>query len=85
MACCGQMRAVSIPPVGRPEAAPQAGALGWSAAATEVNLRYLEHGAIAVGGPVTGRRYEFSSGNPVQPVDPRDAAVLVRTRFFRQA
>ena len=53
--------------------------------ASEVDLRYLEHGAIAVGGPVTGRRYEFSSSNPVQVVDTRDAAVLVRTRFFRQA
>jgi hypothetical protein len=45
----------------------------------------VEHGAIAVAGPVTRRRYEFSSEAPVQPVDARDAAVFMRTRFFRQA
>ena len=46
-------------------------------------LRYLERSPILVEGPATGRHYNFSAGNPVQAVDRRDAAALVRTRFFR--
>jgi hypothetical protein len=50
-----------------------------------VSLRYLETSPIQVQGPVTGRQYEFSGARPVQIVDARDAAALVRTRFFRQS
>ena len=49
-----------------------------------VALRYLQRSPIRVRGPVTGRTYDFSSSNPVQAVDTRDAATLMRTRFFRQ-
>ncbi len=48
-----------------------------------VALRYLERSPVLVQGPATGRQYRFSADNPVQPVDGRDAAALVRTRFFR--
>jgi hypothetical protein len=48
------------------------------------NIRYTEKSPIRVPGPVTGRRYEFSAAQPIQPVDARDAAVLLRTRFFRR-
>ena len=49
-----------------------------------VELRYTEAAAIRVRGPVTGRRYDFSSAEPVQPVDVRDAAVLTRNSAFRR-
>jgi hypothetical protein len=54
--------------------------------ATEVApmLRYLGQASIVVRGPVTGRGYSFSAANPVRPVDLRDAAVLVRSDYFRQ-
>jgi hypothetical protein len=48
------------------------------------NIRYTEKSPIRVPGPVTGRRYEFSAAQSIQPVDARDAAVLLRTRFFRR-
>lgn len=49
-----------------------------------VKLRYLENSPVRVRGPVTGRHYDFSASHPVQAVDPRDAAPLLRTRFFQQ-
>ncbi|HUY15363.1 MAG TPA: hypothetical protein VMX16_17305 [Terriglobia bacterium] len=52
---------------------------------SSVALRYLEYSPIQVRGPVTGRQYEFSSSNSVRAVDPRDAALLLRTRFFHKA
>jgi hypothetical protein len=36
-------------------------------------------------GPASGREYEFSPSHPTQNVDPRDARLLLRSRFFRQA
>ena len=47
-----------------------------------VTLRYLESSPILVRGPATGLQYEFSGDRPVQSVDARDAAALLRTRFF---
>ena len=48
-------------------------------------LRYTETSPILVRGPVSGRQYEFSGSKPVQVVDPRDAAALLRTGFFSQS
>jgi hypothetical protein len=58
----------------------------WPAQTTygSVSLRYLENSPVRVQGPVTGRQYDFSASHPVQAVDPRDAAPLLRTRFFQQ-
>lgn len=47
-------------------------------------LRYLGQASIVVRGPVTGRGYAFSAADPVKRVDLRDAAVLVRSDYFRQ-
>jgi hypothetical protein len=47
-------------------------------------VRYVEKSPIRVQGLQSGRFYEFSGQNPVQPVDPRDAAALLNTRFFRR-
>jgi len=48
-------------------------------------LRYLDRGAIRIVGPITRTQYEFSVSAPVQSVDTRDAAVLLRTRYFKPA
>jgi hypothetical protein len=50
----------------------------------QVSVRYLENSPIRVRGPVTGQQYEFSGSRPVQPVDARDASLLLQTRFFRR-
>lgn len=50
-----------------------------------VAIRYLETSPVLVVGGVTGTRYQFSSTSPVRGVDARDAAALIRTRFFRLA
>jgi hypothetical protein len=78
----------AVPPRVAPEAAKGSVVepLGAAAYAPHpvVTLRYLERSPIAVRGPATGRYYEFSAAAPVKPVDPRDAAALLRTRFFQQ-
>jgi hypothetical protein len=50
-----------------------------------VSVRYTESQSVVVRGPVTGLRYAFSSADPVQTVDQRDAAALLQARFFRRA
>ena len=82
---------LSQPPLTRPitpalarPAMPAAARVPLSASPQQrVNLRYLERSPILVEGPATGRQYSFSAGNPLQSVDRRDAATLLRTRFFR--
>jgi hypothetical protein len=49
-----------------------------------VVLRYVESAPFFAQGTVTGRQYRFSSREPVQSVDERDATVLLRTGFFRE-
>jgi len=55
---------------------------------TELRLVFpqyvVESSAIRVWGPVTGRQYTFSAAQPVVAADPRDAAMLSGTRFFRR-
>ncbi|HEX4504694.1 MAG TPA: hypothetical protein VH722_03100 [Alphaproteobacteria bacterium] len=46
-------------------------------------MRYRGIEAVVVQGTATGRRYGFSSGSPVQMVDARDAAALLRSGLFR--
>jgi hypothetical protein len=95
MSCCGQKRSsfMSRPPVARSAAAasqaaapphspaarpqPQAGAL--------VALRSVSSGGMVVRGPTTGTQYSFSATQPVQMVEGRDAAALLRTSWFRLA
>lgn len=49
-----------------------------------VVLRYTETSPILVRGPASGRQYQFSGSKPVQAVDARDVAALLRTGFFSQ-
>jgi hypothetical protein len=52
---------------------------------SSVAIRYTETSPILVLGPASGRRYQFSGAKPVQTVEARDAAALLRTRFFTQS
>jgi len=54
-----------------------------AAAYGDVSIEYLERSPIRVRGSATGRVYEFSRARAVQPVDARDSAGLLSTRFFR--
>jgi hypothetical protein len=96
--CCGQKRSAirnassqATTPTARPRGIeqPQPSTIPQTAAVkppeVSVSVRYMDNPAIKVRGPVTGRQYEFSGLRPVQVVDPRDAAALLRTRFFRQS
>jgi hypothetical protein len=68
--CCGQQRSV-LKAVGQTQEA-------------DLNLLYYGVSPAAVRGPVTGRLYQFTKLQPVQAVDARDAAAILRTRLFRQ-
>jgi hypothetical protein len=50
-----------------------------------VAVRYAEHDEVDVRGPVSGRPYRFSAADPLQSVDARDAAVLLRHAAFSPA
>ena len=54
------------------------------AAFATVNLFYVEQSPIRVRGPITGYNYHFSGAEPKQLVDSRDAAEMLRTKFFRK-
>ncbi len=79
MSCCG--RRATIPATvsraatddRRPKTPP----------ARTVTVRYRGIEAVVVRGMATGRRYGFSGGSPVQMVDARDAAALLRSGLFR--
>ncbi|MEY8689480.1 MAG: hypothetical protein AB9M53_06325 [Leptothrix sp. (in: b-proteobacteria)] len=52
--------------------------------ADSVRLRYTMTLPITIRGSASGREYQFSSGQSIQTVDPRDAAELLQSRMFRQ-
>jgi hypothetical protein len=90
-----QSTAPLVPP-STPERAHIPGVHGHNPAATTVPvsargpslsviLHCVQASAIRVRGPVTGRQYDFSGARPAQAVEPRDAAVLMRTGLFRRA
>jgi hypothetical protein len=86
MPCCGQRRAAlkatgSRLRLGAPGSTPPSSAPEPSR--PEVRLAYLANAAIRVRGASTRRTYEFSSTEPVQLVDARDAAGLLRIGLFR--
>lgn len=81
MGCCGQKRAEwrAAMPMNTPARATLL-------SGPSVGVRCTEplRAPLVVRGPVTARRYEFTTGRPVQPVDMRDAAGLMHTgRFVR--
>jgi hypothetical protein len=77
MSCCGQKRSAIA--IAQPDAVERA------PAAHQARIEYLAEAAILVRGPSTGRHYQFSAANRVQPVDPADAGPLVKTGYFRVA
>jgi hypothetical protein len=48
-------------------------------------VRYLGTRPVAVQGPTSRRRYQFSAAQPVMAVEIGDADALLRTRLFRRA
>lgn len=48
-----------------------------------LNLHYKGQVLVNVRGPVTGSAYKFSSVQPVQPVDLKDARFLLASPLFR--
>ena len=56
-----------------------------TSAAQAVRLLYLRQSPIQIRGMATGRLYHFSTSQPMQSVDSRDATVILRTNLFRQA
>jgi hypothetical protein len=96
MGCCGKARqnlsisraalAAAQNPVSKDSRQP-AGAMPSPLApgSGPVTLRYLGQSAISVHGPSTGQAYAFSAKEQVRTIDRRDAAMLLRTPYFRQA
>ena len=78
MTCCGHRRAIPAT-TARASNGPHPKMLG----TRSVTVRYLGTEAVMVQGTATGRRYGFSGGSPVQTVDMRDAATLLRSGLFR--
>jgi hypothetical protein len=93
MGCCGNSRSTFIGqrPVARPSPSPPLAAsrprapVAAPAPGGLVALRSVAAGGMVVRGPATGRQYAFSAAAPVQMVEARDAAALLRTSWFRQA
>ena len=48
-----------------------------------IKVRYEGGRSVVIQGPVTGTNYHFSGLERVQLLDPRDAAAIARSAFFR--
>jgi len=99
--CCGRKRQAfrnasvlvrTPPPSSLPERheepvafVPRAGTAVMRGPSTAVLLRHDGNSAVRAMGPVTGRRYDFAPGQAELPVDPRDAAVMLRQGAFHAA
>ena len=77
--------ATSQPSIARQQVTGHAQAAQLLPTRSSIALRYTETSPIVVKGPATGRHYQFSGSSPVQAVDARDVAALLRTGFFRQS
>ena len=87
MSCCGQMRSrASAAPLHAMTASAGVATLGPSVGRSrgDVAVRYRDHVRILVRGPVTGRSYIFSGGQPTL-VASRDADLMLATRSFARA
>jgi hypothetical protein len=92
--CCGKARASvshgrisgAPAPARSSVASGQSSALLSNAAGQSVILTYVGKttAGIVVRGPASGQQYAFSSAQPIRAVEVRDAAVLLRTGYFRQ-
>jgi hypothetical protein len=88
--CCGQKRRAlalgQLPPrsLAPPPTKPPFESDARTNAVRTIDLLYLQQEPIQLRGMVTGRIYQFSRSQPVQPVDQRDATGFLRTpRLFR--
>lgn len=77
--------AITQPPIARQQVPVHTPSVQPLPSHSSVVLRYTETSPILVRGPVSGRQYQFSGLKPLQPVDARDAAALLRTGFFRHS
>lgn len=77
MACCGQRRAEAVHQISAESRLANA--------SPTADLRLTQGTAALVRGPVTGRHYQFRDGACSQPVDPRDAAILLKSGYFQIA
>jgi len=80
MGCCGQKRSALAGNVAVNQAA--IGAI--PGPGSSVPVEFTRRTSIIVRGPLTGRAYRFHEGAYVQSMDPRDAASLIATGYFRQ-
>ena len=78
MSCCGQGRAALRKFQGAAEQAP----VVVDKSMTRVLLRYQARTPIAVRGVYTGQVYTFDAERTQQHVELRDAAALLRSRYF---
>ena len=72
MSCCGQKRAELVQGAAEP-AAPGA----------SVKSAFTQKSPVLIRGPVTGRHYQFHNGVFNREVDSRDAAVLLKSGYFK--
>jgi hypothetical protein len=83
MGCCGQQRAALVH--GNVDGSQKPSESGSARSGSDVQVELTRRRALVVRGPVTGRAYRFHEGAYIQPVDPRDAANLIMTGYFRPA
>jgi len=93
MTCCGQgrttLRASQTATPKWPGAGPTTAAAFGRAIATATPgpvamVRYTGAAPIVVRSAASGRTYQFSAGRPVQSVDARDVAGLLKKGIFRR-
>ena len=78
MSCCGQGRAALVQ--GKAAGQPMPADSGPS-----VRIAFTPQASVLIRGPATGRHYQFNPGAQTQAVDPRDAASLLKSGYFRLA
>ena len=89
MPCCGSQRQAlsrsfrkSIPPPPLPPVSRGSIRAPADAASAPMLIRYVGNATVVVRGPATNRQYAFPHGGSIQPVDARDAVVLLRDKRF---
>jgi len=86
MSCCGQGRmALKASQSGvAPMGSGQAQLAGGPMVRATTPMRYLGTSPIVVRGAISGGAYPFSPARPVQMVDARDVAGLLKRGMFRR-
>jgi hypothetical protein len=56
-----------------------------AASGQSVRIAFMPQESVLIRGPSTGRHYQFHPGAQTQAVDPRDAASLLKSGYFRLA